>query len=48
MINFTDHHAEKIRKKLHKNNNNACQKENPVFVVSIENFKENVQIEINY
>ena len=36
MIIFTDWHAVEIIKKLHKINNNACQKENPVLPVSIK------------
>ena len=39
MINFADHHADEIRKILHKIKNNAYQKENPVLPVSIENSK---------
>ena len=39
MITFTDYYTDEIKKKLHRNNSNAWQKENPMLLVFIENFK---------
>ena len=37
MITFTDRNDDEIRKKIHNNNNNGCQKENSFLPVSVEN-----------
>ena len=48
MITYTARRADEIRKNIHYSKNKASHKENPVSLVSIENSKKNVQVEIKY